>query len=204
MIRQIHFRKAQRIAGFDPRSDGGAQIVEFAVALPLLIVFVVGIFDFSNAYTMKQKLTNIASAAAHTAASEPASDLANPSSPVPESVADAFQMIDSYILENHLSDCGIALSGSAPLYWTFTGSSGCPGGGMTVIINRGYYFPITGSNLPNLTCTPQAGGAASVVATCVSVQYGYQWRFGQAASLLGRNITLPTTIKAVAVAMNEN
>ena len=33
------------------RDDRAAQIVEFAVALPLLVVFVVGIFDFSGAFT---------------------------------------------------------------------------------------------------------------------------------------------------------
>ena len=38
-------------------SDGGSQLVEFAVALPLLIVFVVGNFYLSSAYTLQQKLT---------------------------------------------------------------------------------------------------------------------------------------------------
>src|SRR5205809_5457764 len=38
------------------RSDAqGSQIVEFAVALPLLVVFVVGIFDFGNAFSLKHK-----------------------------------------------------------------------------------------------------------------------------------------------------
>jgi Flp pilus assembly protein TadG len=41
------------------RSDRGSQIVEFAVALPLLIVFVVGIFDFGEAFNQKQKLSNV-------------------------------------------------------------------------------------------------------------------------------------------------
>src|SRR5579871_1785524 len=35
--------------------DSAAQLVEFAVTLPLLVVFVVGIFDFSGAFTLKQK-----------------------------------------------------------------------------------------------------------------------------------------------------
>ena len=33
----------------------GSQIVEFAVALPLLLVVVVGIFDFGNAYNISKK-----------------------------------------------------------------------------------------------------------------------------------------------------
>ncbi|HKS72090.1 MAG TPA: TadE family protein, partial [Terriglobales bacterium] len=58
---------------FSLLEEEGAQIVEFAVALPLLIVFVVGIFDFSSAFTLKQKLTNVARDTARTIAAEPTS-----------------------------------------------------------------------------------------------------------------------------------
>ena len=72
--------------------DTAAQLVEFAVTLPLLVVFVVGIFDFSGAFTLKQKLTNVARDAARAAAADPASDLQSAS---PLSVNDAFQVVDS-------------------------------------------------------------------------------------------------------------
>jgi Flp pilus assembly protein TadG len=75
--------------------DSAAQMVELAVSLPLLIVFVVGIFDFSGAYTLKQKLANAARDAARTAAADPATDLANAG--IPASVGDAFQVVDSYL-----------------------------------------------------------------------------------------------------------
>ena len=52
--------------------ESAAQIVEFAVSLPLLIFFVVGIFDFSNAVTLKQRLTNAARETARVAAADPA------------------------------------------------------------------------------------------------------------------------------------
>jgi Flp pilus assembly protein TadG len=178
--------------------------VEFAVSLPLLVIFVVGIFDFSGAFTLKQKLTNIARDAARAAAADPASDL-TASNPV--SVSDAFQLIDNYLIANQLSDCGITQSTSpSGLTWTSTGTgSSCPSGGLTIIINRGYYFPITGASLPSVTCTSQApGGVTALVGTCVSVQYAYAWRFGRAASLLGQATTLPTSISAVGVALNEN
>ena len=55
--------------------SGGAQLVEFAVALPLLVVFVVGIFDFSGAFTLKQKLTNVARDTARAAAAAPSNDV---------------------------------------------------------------------------------------------------------------------------------
>ena len=110
MIQLSHHRIARVIAVF-LSSDGGSQLVEFAVALPLLIVFVVGIFDFSSAYTLKQKLTNAAGDAARTAVSDPANDLKSPASPVPVSVSDAFQMADGYLLSNNLNDCSPTLSG---------------------------------------------------------------------------------------------
>ena len=53
----------------------GAQIAEFAVALPLLMVFVVGIFDFGLAFGTKQKLANAAREGARVAANQPTTDL---------------------------------------------------------------------------------------------------------------------------------
>ena len=126
------------------RDDHAAQLVEFAVSLPLLVLFVVGIFDFSNAFTLKQKLTNVARDAARAAAAEPSSDLQ--SARLPMSVVDAFQDIDNYLLANNLSDCVVASVGPLgpplTLAWKYQGTGlACPPGGLTIIINRGYYFP---------------------------------------------------------------
>jgi hypothetical protein len=183
-------------------------LVEFAVALPLLVFFVIGIFDFSNAFTFKQKLTNVARDGARVAAADPANDL---QSPLPASVVDAFQEVDDYLLANNINDCGITQAGSqAGLTWTFTASgNGCPPLGLTIIINRGYYFPAAAATQPvSVLCQPpgMGGGPAqtAVIGTCVSIQYGYQWRFGRIASILGSGTALPTTISGAAVAMNEN
>lgn len=187
------------------RDDRGAQLVEFAVTLPLMMVFVVGIFDFSGAFTLKQKLTNAARDAARAAASEPASDL---SQTLPMSVNDAFLATKNYLAANQINDCGITTTGSkSGLTWTFTANgSGCVSPGITLTMNRGYYFPQTAATLPSATCTSQApsGGQTAVVGTCVSIQYPYPWRFGRVASVLGSAIALPTQISATAVALNEN
>jgi hypothetical protein len=185
------------------RDVGATQLVEFAVSLPLLVVFVVGIFDFSSAFTLKQKLTNIARDAARAAAADPAGDL---SLSTPVSVNDAFQIIHNYFTANQLNDCAITQSASPiKLVWTSTGTgNGCPSGGLQIIINRGYYFPKTGAALPGVSCSSQAAGATgAIVGTCVSIQYAYPWKFGRAASLLGRSFVLPS-ISAVGVALNEN
>ncbi len=189
------------------RGERAAQIVEFAVALPLLVVFVVGIFDFSSAFTLKQRLTNIARDAARAAAADPANDLLQPSTALPQSVTDAFQTVDKDLLASNMNDCGVTASGSpAGLTWKFTASgNGCPAIGLTITINRGYYFPPTGAGLPTVGCTPQTpNGQTTIIGTCVSIQYFYPWRFGRAASLLGASTVLPAQIAGVAVAMNEN
>ncbi len=189
------------------RSDQAAQIVEFAVALPLLILFVVGIFDFSNAFTLKQKLTNIARDAARASAIDPTNDLTLPQSTLPVSVNDAFEIVDNYLVANNINDCAINSTATpAVLTWVFTASgNGCTAPGLTITVNRGYYFPSTGAALPNVNCTSQApAGQTAVIGTCVSIQYAYPWRFGHVASLLGANTALPTQLYGVAVALNEN
>ena len=189
--------------------DRAAQLVEFAVALPLLVVFVVGIYDFSGAFTLKQRLTNTARDGARAAAGDPSGDVLPAALPPPQSVIHAFQIVYSYLVANNLNVCGMtatlapAVSG---LTWTYSSTgNGCPSPGLTILVNRGYYFPSTGANLPTATCTPQAPGSqTAMVGTCVSIQYPYPWRFGKVASLLGSNNALPQTINAIAVSLNEN
>ncbi|MGO9087670.1 MAG: TadE/TadG family type IV pilus assembly protein [Candidatus Sulfotelmatobacter sp.] len=192
------------------RDERAAQIVEFAVALPLLVLFVVGIFDFSGAFTLRQKLTNVARDAARADAADPASDIAQPSAPVPASVSDAFQLIDNYLLANKINDCGITAGSvvvTLPATWTYSSNSnGCPGTGLIITINRAYYFAQNGVvQAPTVSCSPQpTGSQATVIASCVSVQYAYQWKFGKVESLLGSTTGLPNSITAISVAMNEN
>lgn len=185
-------------------SDKGAQLVEFAVALPLLVVFVVGIFDFSSAFTLKQRLTNLARDAARTAAGDPAGDVQSGATPV--SVMDAFYLIHNYLIANNINDCGISSTPTAAgLTWTFTASGNGCSSALTITVNRGYYFPATGAALPAIGCQSQSPGTTTaVIGTCVSIQYPYPWKFGRAARLLGRNATLPAQISTVAVALNEN
>jgi len=192
------------------RDDRAAQLLEFAVSLPLLIVFVVGIFDFSGAFTLKQKLTNLARDTARAAAADPANDVAEPpSGGVPASVSDAFQMIDNYLDANKINDCNISPGNAVltvPATWTYSANgNGCPGTGLIIKINRAYYFPQdAAAPAPNVNCASTRTGTTTVIATCVSIQYAYQWRFGKVESLLGSHTGLPSSISAVSVAMNEN
>jgi hypothetical protein len=177
------------------KGEGAAQIVEFAISLPLLVLLVVGIFDFSSALTLKQRLTNAAREAARVAAADPASDLGSPSTPVPASIGDAFQVADKYLLSEKINDCGLGapvVPAVAGLTWTYTANgNGCPGNGITLAINRGCTNPIPTTTLNS-------------IGTCITITYAYKWEFNNVASSLGWTASGPNTLTVTAVAFNEN
>ena len=177
--------------------DKAVQILEFALTLPLLVVFVVGIFDFSGALSLKQKLTNAAREGARVAAADPANDLADTTG-VPASVIDALQVVDKYLVSENIYDCGLssalpARSGST-LTWVSTATTGCgsaPPNGIKLTINRG-------------VVTKQ--GNTDVISTQVTIQYAYKWRFSSVISLLVPRSTYASTsyITTSATVFNEN
>jgi hypothetical protein len=174
--------------------------VEFALSLPLLVLFVVGIFDFSSALSLKQKLTNAAREGARVAAADPANDLGNPpATGVPASIGDAFQVVDYYLISEKINDCSLSttppIQTSGTLQWIST-TSGCPGGpsgSLQLTIDRG-------------CITPQVNGQSTtnVVDSCVTIVYPYSWRFTGVSGLFGRSFVPPITITATAAAFNEN
>jgi Flp pilus assembly protein TadG len=179
--------------------DRASQIAEFAVSLPLLVLFVVGIFDFSSAVTLKQKLTNAAREGARVAAADPANDLVGTTTGLaPISVMDAWQVADAYLVSEKINDCGLSLQRPSPngvLIWTST-ASGCPGGvsaALVLTINRGCVTTQTAGSTPTY-----------VVNTCVTIRYPYTWQFGGVSGLFGGSFTLPVGITTTAVAFNEN
>jgi hypothetical protein len=189
--------RAFRRLGADDRAS---QIVEFALSLPVLVLFVVGIFDFSGAISLKQKLTNAAREAARVAAADPANDLGSPSAALPASVIDAFYVVDNYLISEKLNDCGLSLQPPSQTGGTLTWVStvtGCPGGGpsgtLTLTINRG--------------CVKQQtinGNTVNLIGTCVTLLYPYKWQYASVAGVLGMTFIGPTGITTSAAAFNEN
>src|SRR6266536_2021096 len=53
------------------KKQDGSALLEFAIALPLLVVFIVGIFDFSGAFNSKLKIQHAAQLGAIVAATQP-------------------------------------------------------------------------------------------------------------------------------------
>jgi hypothetical protein len=172
--------------------DCASQVVELALSLPVLVLFVVGIFDFSGALTLKQKLTNAAREGARVAAADPASDMY---ASVPVAVSDAFQVVDNYLLSEKINDCGLSGGGTPPtptqsaLTWTYTSTGSCPGNGITLKINRGYSTEVNNIYL---------------VGTYVTISYAYKWQFNSVGGMVGTRFLGPSTINTAAEAFNQN
>jgi Flp pilus assembly protein TadG len=155
--------------------ESGQQIVELAVTLPLLVVLVVGIFDFGNAFNLKQKLTNTAREAARFGSTQPTNDLTGVASP-PLSIVAIRDLVDSSLTGAKVNDCGLATAPSShpsTLTWKYTAGTGCPGP-LTLTIDRG-----DGS-------FPATVGADTIylVSTHVTISYPYQWEFNRVIKLL--------------------
>lgn len=152
----------------------GSQLLEFAVALPLLVVFVVGIFDFGGAFNLKQKLSNTTREGARFASSLPTSDLDTIGTPL--SITAIRDLVDSHLLAGRLNDCGLATQGAVngPVTtWTYTAAGGgCPAP-LVLTIERNYSFQtVVGAN------------AFNVISTRVTLQYPYSWHFNRVITLL--------------------
>jgi Flp pilus assembly protein TadG len=173
------------------RETEAAAIIEFAVALPLLVVLVVGIFDFGGAFNLKQELNNAAREGARFAAAQPSNDLALAK---PPSVNAVRFLVDSYLQTAHINDCGLrtatwALATGSTWVFTATGN-GCS---MTLTVDRQFLVQetVTGQPTVNMLCTS------------VNIVYPYRWHFNNVIQLLvpGANYSLGN-IRSDATAVN--
>ena len=157
------------------RDAQGSALVEFAITLPLLVVFIVGIFDFSGAFNQKQKIEQAAQEGAIIAGAQPLSDIrsgnSNPDSVQPVVEAIFNSLAGSKVLPNaNLGTCqppGSAAHAGTTLKWTYT-ISGCPDD-LIITIDRGWVA---------------ASGSPLSVGASVQVSYPYRWRFNSAIQLL--------------------
>jgi Flp pilus assembly protein TadG len=171
----------------DALNDTSAsQIAEFAVALPLLLVMVVGIFDFGNAFNIKQKVTNTAREAARFGATQPTNDL---SGVPPASILAIRDLVVQDLQNSKLSDCGLgsaaatAAGASTPWKWTFSVACGTAGN-LVLSVDRGNVF---------VTNTTISGTPVKMIGTSVVLQYPYQWEFSRVIGLLVPGASYPGT-----------
>jgi len=178
-------------------SDGSA-IVELAITLPLLVVFVVGIFDFSGAFNQKQKIEHAAQLGAILAGAQPTSDIelanANPDSlqPVVTVIFNSLAADGVLPLANQgTCKTPVAASSNSLLTWNYqiSGCSSVSTDNLNIAINRG----------------ATAGSGPVAVGTTVQVQFPYRWRFNSAIQLLfpGAGYAVVTTLTETATVHNQ-
>lgn len=173
-------------------AQAGSQLFEFALALPFLLAFVVGIFDFGQVYNLKQKLNNAAREAARFAANENSGG----NNLVVNGVSDVSAIGD--VVANYLTNAGVKqctitqppkVSGGVFVYTFSSGSTGC--GNFSLVIDRGYVVAV---------------GPPVAIGTHVALSYPYTWSLGSIIGLLlpGSTLTLPVTISTDAIMQNIN
>ena len=174
-------------------SSEASQILEFAIALPLLVVLVVAIFDFGQAFNLKHELRNAAREGARYGSSLPLSDIT--SGITPASVTGVWGLVDAYLVRSEINDCGLA---SAAPVWVSSTSTGtataaaCPAN-LTVTIERAY---VLNSTIYSVNM--------DVICTKVSISYPYQWHFSRVIQLLVPGSTYGATLPVAADALMPN
>src|SRR5208337_1722174 len=142
-VRTLHRRPRSKPVAPQLKNARGSALLEFAITLPLLVVFVVGIYDFSGAFNQKQKIEQAAQEGAIIAGAQPMTDIqttiANPDSLQPVVTAIIGSLAGSGVLPN--ATCGpYVVTEPVPLSWTYT-VSGCnstyPTDNLVITVNRG-------------------------------------------------------------------
>jgi hypothetical protein len=176
--------------------DSGSQIAEFAVSLPLLVVFAVGIVDFGAAITLRQKLGSAAQEHAIVARNESTRDLDNGS---PQSIIDIRDSIFDYLAGQKVlprANTGSCQAGSAAvshaggtLIWRYT-ISGCPDT-LVITIDRG-----------NIVVEPST--TEKIVSTQVTVTYPHRWQFSKVIGFLAPGAVYAGTTPLTGEATSPN
>jgi Flp pilus assembly protein TadG len=165
--------------------ERGSQLLEMALALPFLLVFVVGISDFGGAYNSKQKISNAAREGARFGISQSKLDLGD--SP-PASILAMRNTVANYLTNAGLTNCAFATtapSKTGTVEWTISPKANC-----VLKIDRGN--------------TSISSGGTALDSTQVTVTYPVTWTFNRVVGLLvrGSNPVLPTSLTSVSFMQN--
>lgn len=176
-------RSSRTIAGTE-----GSQLLEFALVLPFLLVFLVGIVQFGGAFNLKQKMANAAREGARIVVSSSMSDNTCSTSSPPCAIQAAAAAVADYMTqagENASCINPSAPTSSAASTWTY----GCSDGTSLTIDHNSYFTSSTGE---------------TITGTKVTLTYPYRWFFTDILKLLVPNssLALPTTLAESAFMQN--
>lgn len=177
----------------------GAELLEFALLLPIILVMVVGLLDFARAYNIKQKLANAARDGARLGAAEPTADIEGPPTPTPATVQAIADDVTTYLQDAGVDTSFISASASPCV------TSGNPNGFCWQYLSTGNY----GLTIEREVQVLDANNIP-LRSTRVTLVYPYDWTFGfnHVIALLYYNFfhagTLPSTISITTDAMMQN
>jgi Flp pilus assembly protein TadG len=171
----------------------GSQLVELALCLPIMLVVMIAVADFGQAWNIKQKLANAAREGTRIGASAPtfeATNCAIPAASSPCSVQSAADAVKQYMVNAGLNaSCITPNTPSTSNATTSTYTYAC--NGLSLSITRPYLFTAT--------------GGAQVMGSQVSLTYPYTWNLNHVIGLLHQNsLSLPSTISTNSVMPNLN
>jgi Flp pilus assembly protein TadG len=175
------------------RGEVGAELLELALVLPILLVLLVGILDFGQAWLLKDKLAGAARDAARVAVAN-FNDTNNPQclDATPCSVQAAASAAVASLSNARIVDtCGMDPSTTTPSAGTFTWTytSGCASP-LTIKVER---------------AVPEVVDGTTTLCTRVTLSYPYNWTFANVAGLLGGNFfTNPIMISSAETMANLN
>lgn len=161
------------VAPLDWRATDGAQLLEFAFMLPLLLALLVGVVDFGAALVKRDKLANAAREGARIAVVQSTLDLTQPNPLTVQSIRDAVvSYLNSASLPATLS--GTSPCGTALFSWTY-----CLTNGGRVQIERQFLVNVNGT---------------LVLCSRVTVRYPHNWSIGAILKLLAPSSSLSNPI----------
>lgn len=181
------FRGTERRPGSGSRRRG-SQIVEFAMVLPLFLVFALAAFDFGHVFALRDKLDNSAREGARLAASQTLVGEVSGSAPSSNTNAVA-QSVFNYLLQAKVVQ-GCRLNGGATsgtFSWTFTAGN-CPDN-LSITVERDYH-PV---------------GATNISMSRVTVSYPAHFLFfHRVIALLAPGASYPSTFVLTPQAIMQN
>jgi hypothetical protein len=173
----------------------GSALLEFAIVLPLLVVFVVGIYDFSAAFNQKQKISHAAQEGAVIAGAQAMTDMdpanANPDSlrPVLETIFNSLSANNVLPPGGNLAGCTVTPNYVSGLKWNYA-ISACTPDTLEIDIDRGVLVD---------------PGPPASVRTEVKITYPYHWRFNSVIQFLvpGATYAAVTNVSETASVHNQ-
>jgi Flp pilus assembly protein TadG len=143
----------------------GAELLEFALALPLILVMVVGLLDFSRAYNIKQKLAQSVREGVRYMATE----TRDTTDPNPATVATLRDEVVTYL--TNARGINTSFIGTTLSYNGTTGN--CTGTYFTTSGGVNY-----GLQVDRCLKVPDTANSTTIPSTRVTLYYPYDWTFG--------------------------